>query len=268
MVDLCRPWTVPVRLVDFHGKYGSRDFRSSGPRYTECRLSRAGEVVLACDRGDMGSVPVGLINGSTYRQGTRPPLQPHRAISALRRVLEDPTVRDSELLEIVGSPDFLDDCVVSGDLGAYSGGHPTALRLTGRVLVAAGEVIIESVPFNSSPHAVMETIIGRMNLRSWKDRFPDPDEALDVPLVGIDDLSDHRGTRLVCKPAKNVDPERLRTVIANIAGVVTEIAVHLPAPLPQLLRSWVAAHRSDQLAAALDVLQAAVGRAEVPRRDH
>ena len=60
LVDLVRPWTVPVRLVHGLGNYGefALDEPASHFRHTESRLSRAGEVVLAAERGDLAPVPV------------------------------------------------------------------------------------------------------------------------------------------------------------------------------------------------------------------
>lgn len=92
LVDLALPWKVPVRLVHGQGNYGepSDDQPASHFRYTESRLSRAGEVVLAAERGEPALVPVGLINGSTHRDGTRPPFRPERIIEAARQAIRRP----------------------------------------------------------------------------------------------------------------------------------------------------------------------------------
>lgn len=70
LLDLARPWTMPVGLVRMQGNYNDPSHNGpSAPRYTEARLSRAGQVALAAERGQLAPVPVGLINGSTYRDG-------------------------------------------------------------------------------------------------------------------------------------------------------------------------------------------------------
>jgi hypothetical protein len=44
MLDLARPWIIPVRTVAVTGNYGDRSFPPAGPEYTECRPSHAGQV--------------------------------------------------------------------------------------------------------------------------------------------------------------------------------------------------------------------------------
>lgn len=55
----------------------------------------------------MAPIPVGIINGTTYRGGKRPPLEPFRVLAAVRRLLDDPGVPDSDVLATVG-PALLD----------------------------------------------------------------------------------------------------------------------------------------------------------------
>jgi DNA gyrase subunit A len=48
LTDLALPWKVPVPLVDGHGNFGSPDGDlPAGWRYTDVRLSPAGQVTLA-----------------------------------------------------------------------------------------------------------------------------------------------------------------------------------------------------------------------------
>jgi hypothetical protein len=144
LVDQVRPWTVPVRLVDGLGNYG--DFAGDDPashfRHTESRLSRAGEVVLAAERGDLAPVPVGLINGSAYRDGTRPPFRPERFIEAMRQVIRQPQLSGADLVQIVGMPDFLTGCAVSGDLAALA----AVLRLEARASVVDLAALAAELP--------------------------------------------------------------------------------------------------------------------------
>jgi DNA gyrase subunit A len=78
LLDLARPWTMPLLLVDGQGNFGTRgNDPAANYRYTEAGLSRAGQVVLAAERGELAPVPVGLINGNVYREGLRPPFRHH-----------------------------------------------------------------------------------------------------------------------------------------------------------------------------------------------
>jgi len=89
--DLARPWTMPVGLVNGQGNFGSRgDDPPAGSRYTEARISPAGRVALAAERGQIAAVPIGVINGNTYRGGLRPPFRPDAIIAAAREVIRRP----------------------------------------------------------------------------------------------------------------------------------------------------------------------------------
>ena len=107
LVDLARPWTVPVGLVDGQGNFGSR---SGDPpahfRYTEARISPAGRVALAAERGELAPVPIGLINGSTHREGLRPPFRPHAVLAAIREILARPRVPAGESSAWSACPGF------------------------------------------------------------------------------------------------------------------------------------------------------------------
>src|SRR5215472_4728605 len=119
LLDLARPWTTPVRLVDGQGNFGEPgdDSPAAGPAYTECRLSHAGRVALQAERHQLAPVPLGLINGTRYRSTARPPwdalepvqppLDTFRVLAALDTLGKNPDVSDAEILDVVGPPDFL-----------------------------------------------------------------------------------------------------------------------------------------------------------------
>jgi hypothetical protein len=91
LLDLARPWTMPLNLVYGQGNYGSRGSHPAANfRYTEARISPAGQVALAAEHGDLAPVPIGLINGNVYREGTRPPFRPQGVIEAIREVVQRP----------------------------------------------------------------------------------------------------------------------------------------------------------------------------------
>ena len=88
LVDLARPWTMPVNLVEGQGNFGScgNDLPANFG-YTEARITRAGKAALAAERGEMAPLPIGLINGNTYREGLRPPFRPRAIIHAIRAAM-------------------------------------------------------------------------------------------------------------------------------------------------------------------------------------
>jgi hypothetical protein len=55
VLDLARPWIIPVRTVVVMGNAGDRSFSSpAGPGYTECRPSYAGQLVLDAEARRLG----------------------------------------------------------------------------------------------------------------------------------------------------------------------------------------------------------------------
>src|SRR5712691_7216980 len=145
LLDLGRPWRLPVWLVDGLGGYGDvADQFHSEFRHTMARLSAAGQVAVAAERGDLAPVPIGLINGNTYREGRRPPFRPARIIEAVRQVIRRPRVTGEDLTDIIGLPDFPAGCTVTGDLATLAAGRSTDLRLQARVTIGDLAVALDT----------------------------------------------------------------------------------------------------------------------------
>src|SRR5215467_13156745 len=136
LIDLALPWKIAVPLVDGQGNFGGRgNDPPASPYYTEARLSPAGQVALAAERGQIAPVPIGLINGNTHRLGTRPPFRPAAVIGAIRQLLARPRLPGRQITALLGSPDFITGCTVTGDLAAFTAGQRTELGLHARVIV-------------------------------------------------------------------------------------------------------------------------------------
>ena len=136
LIDLTQSWKLPVPLVDGIGNFGSRgNDPPASPRYSEARLSPAGQLALAAERGQIAPVPIGMINGNTHRDGLRPPFRPATVIDAIRQVLDRPRLSGSLITGIVGPPDFITGCTVTGDLAALNAGQHAELGLHARVTV-------------------------------------------------------------------------------------------------------------------------------------
>ncbi len=259
LADLARPWTVPVQLI--HGQGGYGDLREARPashfRYTESRLSRAGEIVLAAERGELAPVLIGLINGNTYRDGTRPSFRPEAVIEAVRQVIQRPHVTDAELTETIGMPDFLTGCTVTGDLVTLAAGHPVILRLQAHVSVAADHraVLVEFMPPNASRPEVIKQIFDAGQRQT---RYPDARSDDLLPVANVEDISRSGDDRFLCIPAAGTTPEQLRELLLDFEGITTTVPVELPGPLPGLLRSWVSTYHEEDLPVSLASLEAAI----------
>ena len=262
LLDLARPWKMPLLLVDGQGNFGSRgNDPAANYRYTEAGLSRAGEVVLAAERGGLAPVPVGLINGNVYREGLRPPFRPLAIIQALREVIQRPRVTSKDLTSIVGPPCFLNGCTVTGDFAAMAAGRPTTLRLEARVTVSDDHrrVLIQNFPPNANPDEVATTLASRARMRVWAAEHPGLYSRTHLPLGDIrDESSERHGDLLVCVPSRGTTAGELREQLMNVYGVYTTVRVDLPRSLPAMLRSWVKAHADEDLLTSLAALETAV----------
>lgn len=127
LLDLARPWVIAVPTITTHGGTDDRDSPAYAPRHVECRASRAGHAILDAEAGRTAPVPAGLINGTAYRGGTQPSLEPSRVIAALRHLLDHPRAADSDILDIAGAPFSVTGAAVTGDLDALAAGHEIML---------------------------------------------------------------------------------------------------------------------------------------------
>lgn len=289
LFDLARPWLTPVPLVAAGGNYGDRSFPlPPDPEFSQCRPSHAGQLVLDAAAGRRPPVPVGLINGTVSRGGTRPPLEPFAVLAALRRLLDDPGVPDRELLRIAGGPWSGTGCTVTGDLAALARGRQVTLRETGRITVTgtpvppagpaapasdgplrfrsragSGEsfpahLVIESLPARTFAADVAQRIAGRSS--PGHDELPDRARRRRLPVHQVADQSGGTEVRIVLELRPGADPAAVRDQLATIRGVSVETPVAFPAPLASLLRSWVASHRDEDPAAGLTALDQAIRR--------
>ncbi len=89
LVDLAVPWRRHLPLLEPLGNVGTRgDDPPADARYTMVRLSPAGRLALAAERGAVGPVPFGLVEGTLYRDGTVPSFAPDAVLAALRTGLD------------------------------------------------------------------------------------------------------------------------------------------------------------------------------------
>jgi hypothetical protein len=269
LVDLAQPWKMPVTLVEGQGNFGSRgNDPPASRRYTESRLTDAGRVVLAAERRDLAPVPVGLINGNTYRDGTQPPFRPLAVIEAIRHVIRHPRATAQDIVSIVGPPDFITGCTVTGDLEAFAAGQPTELRLQAKITISDDRaVIVENIPPN------ITTDDAAMSIAKRAKQTADPSQPsalhtatrLDVRSVRDESNSRTPDGRIVCEPATGVPPEQVRDQLTGVYGAYTTIYVALPRSLPATIRQWVRTNQAEDLAASLTALETAIRDQPDPR---
>jgi hypothetical protein len=284
--SMCRqasPWLLNVPLVDFHGNLGSLDpnDRPSAPRYTEARLAGAGKLTLDARRGAVPPLPVGLINGDMYVDGTAPPFAPDRVASALATLLEDSQLPDAEIIMRVGPPAFPSGCEVAGDLNALAAGEPVELVLSARLTVEAHDephIVVSHLPYQVSPEELAQAIANRAEPRFERlGHRPAAQVARDMGLAlplrdvriestgvdtgGVERTFSGASTRVVCLLRRDANVDDCIRRLRDTWGVTTRPVVGLRAPLPKLLRDFIDNDGRAQLA-ALQALMRVVTRPE------
>lgn len=178
LVWLSQKWNMRYPLIDFHGNNGSRDGDSPAAyRYTECKLSKAGEEMLADIKKNAidwqlaytdeeeepvylpGGIPNLLVNGTmgiaVAMACSFAPHNMNEIMDAAIKLLENPEVTINDLMEVVTGPDF-----PTGGLLINKDELATAYKTgKGRARVR-GEYVIESdkgkdsIVFTSIPYKV------------------------------------------------------------------------------------------------------------------
>lgn len=224
LVWLSQPWNMRYPLIDFHGNNGSRDGdEPAAYRYTECKLSKVGEEMLADIKKDTidwmnaytdeeqepvylpGKIPNLLVNGTTgIAVGMACSFAPHNLkeiMDAAIHVLLYPECDIKELLEIVTGPDF-----PTGGL-LINKDELTTAYLTGKGRARVrGEYHIESdkngdtIVFDSIPYKVSKD-----NLTIELDKLCEAGELNGV--TTIRDETNAQGVRFVIELAKGVSAE-------------------------------------------------------------
>jgi hypothetical protein len=295
LVDLASPWIIPLPLVDVRGNIGDRTFPKAEARHTESRLSQAGQLVLDAEAGLLAPVPVGIINGTTFRGGSQPPLQPARVVAGLRALIEHPPLPDRELLAIIGPPYSPAGCTWSGDVDALMRGRRVVLRETAKITVTAvpvpdapatrqqpggrpgghqitvGSARVGRPHRPSRAHLMIESLPGRTTTgeaaraihqcgqpASWRDDETGlwNDDSLPIANVEIATSSPTETCIAVeLKPA--TDPAQVGDKIAALEGITVEVTGQFPAPVARMLRTWVSRYRDENISASLAKLEQA-----------
>jgi topoisomerase-4 subunit A len=226
MVLMAQPFSYRYPLVDGQGNWGAPDDPKSfaAMRYTEARLSRFSEVLLAeLGQGTVdwspnfdgtmkepktlpARLPHILLNGITgIAVGMATDIPPHNArevANACVHLIEQPKAELADLLEIIKGPDYPTDAEIitpKADIEKIYQTGRGSIKMRAVFDIIHGEVVITSLPHQASGGKILEQIAGQM-------------QAKKLPMVvDLRDESDHENpTRLVVVPRSNrVDIEQL-----------------------------------------------------------
>lgn len=275
VLDMARPWILPTPLIEVIGNRGYREDPPADPEYTSCRLSRAGEVALKAESGQMAPVPLGLINGTSRYGGMQPALEPWRVIAALRFLAEDSRAPDEEILQIVGYPYSPAHCDVSGDFDSLFQGRKVTLTETGRTAIAGSKpnvgnachsqhngssvlIAIESLPAETRVGSVTARIESRARASQSSAREPSLSRFAELPISDVAIESFAENVRILVTLRSGSDPEFVRNQLTRLDGVAIQYPAGFPKPLARLMRTWVIRNRVQDISSSLDELEAAL----------
>ena len=228
MVLMAQPFSYRYTLVDGQGNWGAPDDPKSfaAMRYTEARLSRYSEVLLAeLGQGTVDWVPNFdgtlnepatlparlpnlLLNGTTgIAVGMATDVPPHNlreVAAACVRLLDEPSATVEQLCEHIQGPDFPTEAEVitpkADLLKIYETGRGS-VRMRAVYRVEDGDIVVTALPHQVSGAKVLEQIAAQM-------------QAKKLPMVAdLRDESDHENPcRIVIIPRSNrVDADELMT---------------------------------------------------------
>ena len=219
MVLMAQPFSYRYPLVDGQGNWGAPDDPKSfaAMRYTEARLSRFSEVLLAeLGQGTVDWVPNFdgtmkepktlparlphiLLNGITgIAVGMATDIPPHNVreiAAACIHLIESPKADMSELFAFVKGPDYPTDAEIitpQADIEKIYQTGRGSIKMRAVYEIEHGEVVITALPHQASGGKVLEQIAAQM-------------QAKKLPMVNdLRDESDHENpTRLVVVPRSN-----------------------------------------------------------------
>ena len=224
LVWLSQPWNMRYPLITFHGNNGSRDGDPAAAyRYTECKLSKMGEEMLAdikkntvdwqlayTDAEDEpiylpGRIPNLIVNGTSgIAVAMACSFAPHNmneVMDAAIHVAQNPGCDIKEILNYISGPDFpTGGTIINKDElpAAYLTGKGRA-RIRGEYVVESDKkgdsIVFTSIPYKVSKEDLVKEI----------DKLCE--EGKLEGITAIRDESNKDGVRFVIEVAKGVSTE-------------------------------------------------------------
>ncbi len=225
LVRLAQPWSLRYPLIDGQGNFGSVDGDPAAAyRYTECRLTRIAEEMLAdIDKDAVDFVPNFdeqtseptvlptripnlLINGSNgIAVGMATNIPPHNLteiVDATITLVNNPHATLPEILKFVQGPDFPTAGIIhgkSGILEAYRTGRGRfmmrAKAAIENITKERQAIVITEIPYQVNKARLIERIADLVNNKIIDD------------VADVNDFSDRDGMRIVVELKRGGEPQ-------------------------------------------------------------
>jgi DNA gyrase subunit A len=225
LVRLAQPWSLRYPLIDGQGNFGSVDGDPPAAyRYTECRMARIAEEMLADIDKDAvdfvpnfdeqteeptvlpARIPNLLINGSNgIAVGMATNIPPHNLteiVDATITLVNNPAATLPEILKFVQGPDFPTAGIIhgkSGILEAYKNGRGRFMMRAKAAIETFNKdrqaIVITEIPYQVNKARLVERIAQLVN-----------DKVVD-DISDIRDESDRDGMRIVVELKRGGEPQ-------------------------------------------------------------
>ena len=245
-IRMSQDFKMLVPLIDVHGNNGSIDGDpAAAMRYTECRLSKYAEFLLAdIDKRTVGLIPNFddaelepivlpakfpnlLVNGATgISAGYATDIPPHNPLEVMDAVIakiDNPRMTVDELMEIMKGPDFPTGGIVQG-IDAIKKAFQTG---QGKIIVRSKT---EIVPGKNENKIVITEIPYEVNKALLVKKMNDMLLAKEVDGVkSIRDESDRQGLRIVVDVRKDIDPSKILNFLFKASELQTNYSYNMVA---------------------------------------
>ena len=272
LVWLSQPWNMRYPLISFHGNNGSRDGdEAAAYRYTECKLSKMGEEMLADIKKNTvdwqlaytdvedepvylpGRIPNLIVNGTSgIAVAMACSFAPHNlneVMDAAIHVTQNPNCNIKEILNYISGPDFpTGGLIINKDElpAAYLTGKGRA-RIRGEYKIESDKrgdsIVFTSIPYKVSKEDLVKEI----------DKLCEEGKLEGV--TTIRDESNKDGVRFVIELAKGVSTEPIISKLFKLTRLedtysFNQVALVEKKPqllnIKQLLEIYIA-HQKDVL---------------------
>ncbi len=266
LVRMAQDWSMRLPLIDGQGNFGSMDpDKAAAMRYTEARLARSAEALLAdIDKDTVDFTPNYdgsehepavlparfpnlLVNGAGgIAVGMATNIPPHNlgeVIDAVRAYLDDGAITVDGLMEHLPAPDFPTGGLIVGTGGlrqAYATGRGSII-MRSRHIVEDGRgekrsLVLTEIPYQQGKNALVERIAEAVK---------------DKRIEGVSDMRDEsnrEGVRIVMELKRDATPE----------VVLNQVFRHTPAQQSFSINMLAIRGGRPELMSLLDIIQAFV----------